>query len=366
MARPRPWLIRLAAPLLLSGAGILALNATGQEPAGTSLECEPGGQCDPMPESPLAYAAMCELELGVPPKVDCGAGVPIPTTVDGTEIFENPGLHECDNASLQVGDCMPGSSLQRYQGRNRDGTPRDDAVWISFCRHDGRGTEEYDVPDSVQIIGYNYETGATCFFESADNSRWTYVDEQNRLRGVMPGYDEPGFDEAYTVPGPAGIQCVQCHQADPFIHNPWIKSARLPEDPRQPVIPVIPGNNPPYYVVGAPEWDMRTIHIEGNGCLACHRVGMDTLAEFTGDHWDPNAHMPPHDPGSLAADLEELVGCWENGPENTPGCDWVIPPAGECDGGVVGADYPFAAARFNRRTGDGDDAMGGGWRRPGC
>ena len=179
----------------------------------------------------------------------------------------------------------------------------------------------------MQLIGYNYDTGATCFFESADNSPWTYVDDQNRLRGVMPGHDEPGFDAAYTVPGPAGIQCVQCHQADPFIHNPWIKSARLPEDPGQPVIPVIPGNNPPYYVVGAPEWDMRTIHIEGNGCLACHRVGMNTLAEFTGDHWDPNEHMPPHDPGSLAAALEELAACWENGPENTLGCDWVIPPA---------------------------------------
>ena len=66
---------------------------------------------------------------------------------------------------------------------------------------------------------------------------------------------------------------------------------------------------------------MRTIHIDGNGCLRCHRIGMETLAEYTGDHWDPNEHMPPHAPGSLAADHEDLVACWENGPE------WRVAPA---------------------------------------
>ena len=90
------------------------------------------------------------------------------------------------------------------------------------------------------------------------------------------------------------------------------------------------------------------------------------LRRYTGDHWDPNEHMPPHAPGSLAADYAELVACWENGPENTPGCDWVIPPAGECDGGNVGADYPYASTRFNRATGDDGRRSGGGWRRPGC
>ncbi len=356
-------LMRYVAPVALSVLAILVVHATGQNaPPGASSECLPRGDCAPMPETAREYAAMCALELGVPPIVDCAVGVPIPITVAGVEVFEDPGLHECDKASLQVGDCMPGSSLQRYQAMHADGTPRQDAVWISFCRHDGRDTAEYDMPDSVQMIGYNYETGATCFFESGDNSPRTSVDENNRLVGVLPGPDDPEFDRAYVVPG---VQCVQCHQADPFIHNPWIKSARLPEDSRQPVIPVIPGSNPPYYVIGGTDWDMRTIHIEGNGCLGCHRIGMDTLAEFTGDHWDPNEHMPPHDPGSLAADYQELVECWEHGPENTPGCDWIVPPAGECDGGVISDDYPYAAARFNRRTGS-PDRTRGAWRRPGC
>ena len=257
---------------------------------------------------------------------------------------------------------MPGSSLQRYEGKNADGTPRPEVVWVSFCRHDGRDDVfNVDIGDSVQMIGYNYETGATCFFESGDNSPWTHIGENNRLLGVLPGPDDPKFDDAYV---PAGaIQCVRCHQADPFIHNPWIKSARLPENPRQPVVPVLPGPNPPYYVVGAPTWDMRTIHIEGNGCLGCHRAGMETLEEFTGDFWEPNEHMPPHDPGSLAADLKALEQCWADGPENTPGCEWVVPPAGECSGGVVGPDYPRAAEGFNRGPSSGKHSSGKRWMK---
>ena len=365
MAPPGRNLARNLGLTALCTLALFAVSATGERaPQAPADDCIPGTTCGSMPSGAREYAAMCALELGVAPTVDCGAGVLLPITVGGVEVFEDPGLHECDKASLQIGDCMPGSSLQRFEGRNADGTPRPDVVWVSFCRHDGRDdVVGFDMPDSVQLIGYNYDTGATCFFESGDNRPWTHVDESNRLLGVLPGPDDPAFDQAYTVPG---VQCVRCHQADPFNHNPWINSARLPEDPRQPVLPVIPGPNSPYYVVGGQDWDMRTIHIEGNRCLGCHRIGMETLAEYTGDHWDPNEHMPPHAPGAFAADYAELVACWENGPENTPGCDWVIPPAGDCDGGVVGADYPHAAARFNRGTGDDGRRSDGEWRRPGC
>ena len=249
MAGLREHLTRYLALTALCTSALFGVSANGERaPQSPPDECIPGTSCGDMPSSARAYAAMCELELGVAPTVDCGAGVLIPITVDGVEVFEDPGLHECDKASLQIGDCMPGSSLQRYEARNADGTPRPDAVWVSFCRHDGRDdVVNFDMPDSVQLIGYNYDTGATCFFESGDNRPWTSVGESNRLLGVLPGPDDPAFDRAYTVPG---VQCVRCHQADPFNHNPWIKSARLPEDPRQPVLPVLPGPDPPYYVVG--------------------------------------------------------------------------------------------------------------------
>jgi len=297
--------------------------------------------------TPMEYAKMIEPELGIPPVVDCGAGVEIPILVDGVKTKGNPGLHCCDNPSLQVGDCMSGSSLQRYEGRTADGTLLPHVVWVSFCRHDGRDTAEYDVPDSVQLIGYNTKTGATAFFESGDNKKWTYVDAStNRLMGVLPGIDDPdGFNTAYSTPG--RVQCVACHQNDPFVHNPFIDGARLPSDPTQPVVPVTSGPDAPYYVIGGSDWDMRTIHIEGNGCLDCHRIGMKTLEEFMSDGWHPNQHMPPDDPGSLSKDFQALLDAWNRGPENTPGCDWIIPPAGSCESQVVGDDYPHKA-RFNK------------------
>ena len=139
---------------------------------------------------------------------------------------------------------------------------------------------------------------------------------------------------------------MQCHQADPFIHNPFIDAAKLPSG--EPVVPQLADPDAPYYVIGASNWDLRTIHIEGNSCLDCHRIGMKTVEEFVGDGWDPNQHMPPDDPGSLNDDFQELLEAWKNGPENTPNCDWIIPPAGDRQQRqIVGADYPYKAD-FNR------------------
>ena len=103
----------------------------------------------------------------------------------------------------------------------------------------------------------------------------------------------------------------------------------------------------PYYVIGGENWDMRTIHIADNGCIECHRIGMGTAKLFIGHGWDPNKHMTPKSPGSLSEDWKALLECWENGPENTPGCEWVIPPTGDSLGRVVGDDYPYKAA-FNQ------------------
>ena len=324
---------------------------SGSDSDGAWRGCQPENTSIGGNSSALAYARMIEPALGVPPTVDCGANVEMPIYVNGAKTVGNPGLHQCDNPSLQIGDCMSGSSVQRYVGKDADGSTRHDVVWVSFCRHDGRGdVYDFDIPDSVQMIGYNKVTGATAFFESADNTEWTYADpETNRLMGKLPGIDDPeAFDRAYVR---AETQCVACHQADPFVHNPFIDGAKRAHAPNQTVVPRIGGrksrSNTPYYVIGGSDWDMRTIHIEGNECLGCHRIGMKTVEEFMGDHWHPDRHMPPHEPGSLTGDFEELLACWTNGPENTPGCDWVIPPAGDCPSQVVGDDYPYKK-RFNQ------------------
>ena len=59
------------------------------------------------------------------------------------------------------------------------------------------------------------------------------------------------------------------------------------------------------------------------------------------DVLDVNDTMPPYDPGSEADDFAALRACWQQGPENTPGCVWVNPPGaycGEPQGGSTGDD----------------------------
>ena len=43
-----------------------------------------------------------------------------------------------------------------------------------------------------------------------------------------------------------------------------------------------------------------------------------------------NEFMPPNNPGSLLDQNSELIECWLDGPKNTAGCDWIIPPHGGC------------------------------------
>ena len=60
----------------------------------------------------------------------------------------------------------------------------------------------------------------------------------------------------------------------------------------------------------------------------------------------------------MAEDYQELVDCWLAGPENTPGCDWVVPSAQGREGGVVGDDYPHKSDYFNRPDGKRGDDQG--------
>lgn len=314
--------------------------------------CVPPANAAPVPETAREYAEMCAQHgLGVPPTVSCEAGVRVPIEVDGVEVFETP--ERCDNSSMLKPSCDVGSKIGRVEGRDADGNPLPDVVWVYFCRAGGAVLDA----GSVQMIGHHTGTGATCFFE-ANESGDSYLyevfgrDDRNGLTGQMPAPDEADFDRAFEPPF---SQCVQCHQNNPYIRNPWLDGARMPDDPNEPVLPTL-GANSPYYIVGGGDWDMRTIHIEGNACLDCHRVGMEIDQRFAANGFDVNTYMPPGAPGTLDQDYAELLECWRNGPENTPGCEWVIPPAGGCAGGVVDGRYPYPSPAFNR--GGGDDGEG--------
>jgi len=221
------------------------------------------------PHEAYDYAKMVEPELGVPPKIDLGQSVEIPLFVNGVRSYGNLG-QKLDNPSRLGKETVSGSTLQRYEGRTSQGKPLPDVVWVSFSRNSTR--DPNSVVGSVQMIGYNRKTGATAFFESSDKIHpWVTLDEKTlRMRGVMPWIDQPSeFNKAFVPPRPDRPQCVQCHQADPFITNSFINAAKLPGKDET-VVPVL-GQDAPFYVIGGKNWDMRTIHIKGNGCLSCHR-----------------------------------------------------------------------------------------------
>ena len=293
------------------------------------------------PKTASEYAKMVEPHLGVPPRIDLSEAVEIPLYVNGVRSYGNLG-QALDNPSLLGKDTVSGSTLQRHEGRTAAGVPLPDVVWVSFGRNSTRDPAK--ILGSVQMIGYHRKTGATAFFESSDQIHpWVRLDrDTQRMRGVMPWIDNPEqFNRAFKVPDPTRPQCVQCHQADPFITNPFINAAKIPGTTEN-VVPILDQDSP-YYVIGGERWDMRTLHIEGNKCFECHRVGMSTLSMFVENGWQPNKHMPPRDPGSLAGDLEQLLKAWRDGPGSVSGASWVIPPASGRKRQVVGDEYPHKA-----------------------
>jgi hypothetical protein len=296
------------------------------------------------PATASEYAKMVEPELGVPPRIDLSEAVEIPVYLDGVQVYGNR-RRACDNPGYLGKDTVSGSTLQRHEGRTADGKPLPDVVWVSFGRNSTR--DPANLIASVQMIGYNRRTGATAFFESCDKVKpWVTLDEGTlRMRGVMPWIDDPAeFNRAFVPPERSRPQCVQCHQADPFITNDFINAAKMPGTDEN-VVPILDENSP-FWVIGGDNWDMRTIHIKGNGCLECHRVGMSTMAMFMENGWDPNAHMPPKNPGSLAADVAQLLKAWKEGPASVEGTTWVVPPARGNPAQTVGDDYPHKAS-FN-------------------
>lgn len=297
------------------------------------------------PKSAFEYAKLVEPELGIPPKVDLGESVEIPLYKNGKKVYGDFGVDEIDNPTRLGKQTFSGSTLQRYEGKTAGGEILPNVVWISFGRNNSPNPKV--VVGSVQMIGYNQKSGATAFFESnGSNLRpWVSIDKNTlRMRGVMPGIDEPkAFNQAYVTPG--NIQCVECHQNDPFIHNSFIDAAKMPGTK----LTVVPKNDEesPYYVIGGENWDMRTLYIKDNGCFECHRVGMKTLELFVSNGWEVHKNMPPRRPGSLKKDFEQLLQAWLKGPEKVDGAEWVIPPANNHPQQVVGNEYPHKS-KFNK------------------
>ena len=311
-----------------------------------------GATANASPMTAFEYAKLVEPQLGVPPKIILGDCIEIPLYAGGVQkhgVFKNDTI---DNPTrLGKGGTASGSVIQRYEGKNVDGKPLPDVIWVAFGRNENQDGDHQRFVGSVQMIGYHRKTGATAFFETSatagkDLNAWITQDETTlRMRGEIPWINEPEeFNKVFVTPAAVKTQCNSCHQADPFITSPFVNAVKIPGTDES-VVPFLDADAP-YYVIGGEDWDMRTIHIEGNACFECHRVGMKTIELFAGAGWDVHERMPPNDPGSLKDDNQALLDAWIKGPEKVDGAEWVIPPARGKGRRIVRDDYQHKA-RYN-------------------
>lgn len=236
--------------------------------------------------SPVEYGVRCVAELGEIPffeklgeqeysTYNCLESTPIPMTVtkpDGSIEAPMEGTKPaCDNPQYIYDLCEAGPRVA--QRTNDQGTR-----WVMLCRK-SKGGFSSDQYNDIAMIGHNPFTGKTCFFQ---NALYSKTDGGNIPHPADKEKSQNLWSGVHGGEG-SGIQCANCHDADPFIHTPWIDGAK--DQAGRPIIPKM-GIDPdlalgaldtPYAIVNlkGQGWKMpkQLASAEANACLKCHRMG---------------------------------------------------------------------------------------------
>ena len=242
--------------------------------------------------SPQAYGERCVAELGEIPFFEktgegtyttysCLDSTPIPMTItaaDGSVSAPQDGtVNQCDNPQYIYSLCEAGPRVASRT--NEQGTR-----WVLLCRKSigGYASDQYN---DIAMIGSNPFTGKTCFFQNAlyskkDGGKVPHPADREKSANLWSGV-HGGLG--------SGIQCSKCHDADPFIHTPWIDGAKDANGrtivPKMGVDPdfAIGANDTPYALVNrrGQGWTMEK-HITGDAaaaCTKCHRMGAGEWAD---------------------------------------------------------------------------------------
>lgn len=242
--------------------------------------------------SPVAYGERCVAELGEIPffekqgdgdytTYDCLNSTEIPMTVskaDGSVDKPREGtVGVCDQPQYIYSLCEAGPRVA--QRTNDEGTR-----WVLLCRKSigGYASNQYN---DIAMIGHNPFTGKTCFFQNAlysktDGSKVPHPADKTKSQNLWSGV-HGGLG--------SGIECSQCHDADPFIHSPWIDGAKDAQG--RPIVPkmgidpdlAIGANDTPYSLVNAKgqgwKYERQIVSPEASPCLKCHRMGSGRWTE---------------------------------------------------------------------------------------
>jgi hypothetical protein len=231
------------------------------------------------------YGVRCVGELGEIPffeKTGEGAYTTyncLDSTVIPMTVTDNAGnvtrpegeVSKCDKPQYIYSLCEQGPRVASRV--NSDGTR-----WVLLCRKSigGLSSDQYN---DIAMVGHNPFTGRACFFQNAlyqkkDGGNVPHPADREKSANLWSGV-HGGLG--------SGIQCAKCHDADAFIHTPWIDGAKNPngttvvpkmgEDPDYP----IGANDMPYGLVNARGQGWRAIEsltdTRAGACTQCHRMG---------------------------------------------------------------------------------------------
>lgn len=176
-----------------------------------------------------------------------------------------PSALGCANPSLLTRSCRQGSRL----GHAR----HDDVSFHWICRDpylDLDGTVMYR---DMAAIGHNTRTGATCFWDDVDDVTHD---------GDMPSFDleasTPEEQERFAARFPynEGSGCIDCHDHDPFLYTPHLRSVTWDS---------IAADKGPYRLVTleAQTRPVEVMHLVSEAaapCTSCHRLGSRQTCNF--------------------------------------------------------------------------------------
>ncbi|MDR5815563.1 MULTISPECIES: hypothetical protein [unclassified Caballeronia] len=297
----------------------------------------------PQQQGILDYGAQCSREIGEIPPFDCASGTEIPVTVDGRRIGLDERPTRCDRPSLlyprddKVQQCLPGARiLDLSRG----------ATQISaYCRKNDPSNTVAARFDEVVIVLHHTGNGKTCWFASKDppdpkmgwdTSRVPPPDEKTPPAAKLAAVE---FWQTPGILAGKNPNCIQCHDAGPFIMSPFIAQVwdKVPTDPWG-----------KYSSIG-PAFQMerlKTMSTPGNTCVGCHRIGTKQTCEVflglsAGGHAPGNgpladrfplSHWMPTDTNLSEAQwkaahhdsIDALQACCRD--RTTPGCTFTPMP----------------------------------------
>jgi len=256
----------------------------------------------------LAYGKDCAERLGELKPFNCLDGDIIPITVggqvpaEGYPAFGPNGDHDqdCDKPALLGlggdGRCPPYARLGRLKSYRADGSVHPDVDTVFICRrYKGRfgnfqwqgqtyAADQFPGFEDVAIIQHNKKTGETCWFQmlaqaSSKDARRVPPPTEAALPTGAPSHALTAKQFWLSPQSTAGIDCIKCHDSDPWIHSPYVDQVKLPNG--ETVVPSNPFGQ--YKMIGRrffTAWESSSVSTTtpppggpDQTCTSCHKIG---------------------------------------------------------------------------------------------